>query len=194
MTCRVHAYAFRNPSVLCQPNRARAARICISPGAGWRRGSQWAMAPAAALALVLVVSGSSAGAATLTALERQHLVAHLEMTAAWLTDEVSGLSSPQLLFRPSPTSWNILEVLDHLIVVGPIYWDDLQKAIKGPPTSRSSSNTDADILWYGIDRTHRETAIPTEVPKGQLRDLGGALGVYRKLHERLLQYAKTTTD
>jgi hypothetical protein len=32
------------------------------------------------------------------------------------------------------------------------------------------------------------------VPKGQLRDLSGALGVYRKLHERLLQYAKTTTD
>jgi hypothetical protein len=42
-------------------------------------------------------------------MERQHLVAHLEMTGSWLVDEVSGLSPAQLRFRPAPGSWSILE-------------------------------------------------------------------------------------
>jgi hypothetical protein len=48
--------------------------------------------------------------------------------------------------------------------VAPIYWQDLQTALKQPPSDRSSSMTDADVLWYGIDRTWREQAIPTERP------------------------------
>ena len=43
----------------------------------------------------------------------------LEMTASWLRDEVSGLSAAQLAFRGAPAQWTILEVLDHLVVVGP---------------------------------------------------------------------------
>lgn len=131
-------------------------------------------------------------AAPLTALERQRLIAHLQMTAAWLADEVSGLSPAQLAFRPAPDAWTILEVMDHLVVVGPIYWQDLQAALKGP-SGRSSPSTDAEILWYGIDRTNREKAIPSEVPKG-LTDLQSGLATFRKLHDRLVQYIKTTDD
>ena len=146
------------------------------------------------LALVVCAGGSRLGA-EITSLERQRLVAHLEMTSAWLIDELSNLSQPQLEFRrPPPGSWSILEVFEHLIVVGPIYWTDLQNAVKAPLSSRNLSSRDADILWYGIDRTRRESAIPTEVPKGQLRDLRTGLEAYRKQHAQLLQYARTTTD
>jgi hypothetical protein len=54
--------------------------------------------------------------------------------------------------------------------------------------------TDADVLWYGIDRTWREQAIPTERPTGQPRDLGKALEAYRMHHDRLRQYVRTTGD
>ena len=66
-----------------------------------------------------------ASAGPLTGQERQRLIAHLEMTASWLVDEVSDLSPAQLAFRPAPAAWTILEVIDHLLVVGPIYWNDL---------------------------------------------------------------------
>ena len=46
---------------------------------------------AGAIFLWQVCSGVSI-AASITELERQRLIAHLEMTASWLTDEVSGLS------------------------------------------------------------------------------------------------------
>ena len=142
--------------------------------------------------LVILFSVGMSSAAPLTGQERQRLIAHLEMTASWLTDEVSGLSPGQLAFRRAPEAWTILEVIDHLLVVGPIYWQDLQNALKGPG-GRTSPTADADILWYGIDRTNRETATPSEGPKG-LRDLQGGLDAHRKLHARLVQYVRTTDD
>jgi DinB superfamily len=141
-----------------------------------------------------VLGGAAPAAAEIPDIDRQRLVAHLEMTGRWLVDEVSGLSGPQLAFRPAPGSWSILEVIDHLVVVGPIYWNDLQRAVKGPPGGQAMSDRDANILWYGIDRTYRESAIPTERPKGAVRDLQSALDAYRRQHAQLLEYAKTTKD
>ena len=150
-----------------------------------------AFAAAAVAAFVLV---GALKAAPLSPLERQHLVAHLEMTAAWLSDELNGLTPAQAGFRRQPGAWTIAEVLDHLVVVAPIYWQDLQSALKQPRGARRSAMSDADVLWYGIDRTNREQAIAGERPAGQLRDVKAGLETYRKHHDRLLQYIKTTDD
>jgi uncharacterized damage-inducible protein DinB len=149
----------------------------------------------AALAIALALSASALPAAReITPIERQRLVAHLEMTGSWVIDEVSNLSQEQLEFRRAPGSWTILEVFEHLVVVGPIYWEDLQKAVKGPPATLPSSNRDEDLLWYGIDRTNREIALASETPPGKLRDVRVGLDAYRQHHARLLQYVKTTKD
>lgn len=87
-----------------------------------------------------------------------------------------------------------MEVVEHLLVAEPIYWEDLQKAMKARPSSQKGFSTDADILWYGIDRTQRQKAVSAEEPKGQLRDLRAGLDAFRKLHAQMLQYARTTDD
>jgi DinB family protein len=149
----------------------------------------------ATLASLLVLCATAAPLGSeMTQMERQRLLAHMEMTATWLIDEVSNLSRDQIEFRHAPGSWNILEVVEHLVMVGPIYWEDLQKALKTPASARLPSNRDEDILWYGIDRTHREMALSTETPKGQLRDLKAGLESYRKQHARLVEYIRTTKD
>jgi hypothetical protein len=131
---------------------------------------------------------------SMTGLERQRLVAHLEMTGAWLPDEVSGLSPARLRFRPAPGRWNILEVLEHLVIANPIYWTQLHEAMKKPPDRSRPTGMDEGILWYGIDRTRREKAIPSEDVKGQLRDVSSPLAALRHLHEEMLRYARTTND
>jgi hypothetical protein len=148
----------------------------------------------AVVACLSVMGAAVTDGASLSVLERQRLVSHLEMTAVWLADEVSRLTPAQLAFRRSPEEWSIAQVLDHLLVVAPIYWADLQAAMKGPPNTGVTRSTDADMLWYGIDRTNREKAIPTEVPKGQFRDVQSALAEYRKHHSRLLAYIRETKD
>ena len=146
------------------------------------------------IAVPVLVMTDSLRAGPLSELERQRLIAHLEMTERWLTDEVSRLSPAQLAFKPAPDAWNIMQVVDHLVVVGPIYWQDLQKAMLGLPSTAIRSGTDLDILWYGIDRTNREKAIPSEVPRGDLRDVREGLDAVRRQHAQLRQYIRTTSD
>jgi hypothetical protein len=145
-----------------------------------------------AAAFVVAAVAIPAAAPPITDLERQRLVAHMQMTAGWLEDEVSGLSPAQAAFRPSANSWTILDVLDHLVVVGPIYWNDLQKA--RPVDGRAGRMNDIDVLWYGIDRTNREIALKSEEPSRTLRDVQGALMAYRAQHAKLLEYVRTTKD
>ena len=149
----------------------------------------WRSLVIAPLALIAAV----ASAEPLTPLERQRLVAHMEMTARWLEDEVSGLSPQQLAFRPTSTAWSILEVIDHLVVVGPIYWKDLQNA-RPVSAARVGLMNDADVLWYGIDRTDREIALKSEEPSHKLQDLQPAMKAYRAQHAELLQYVRNTKD
>jgi hypothetical protein len=147
-----------------------------------------------AIATLALVMSNPVLAGPLTDLERQRLIAHLDMTERWLNDEVSRLSPAQLAFRPAPDGWSIMQVVDHLVLVGPIYWQDLQRAMTAPPSTTARSGSDVDILWYGIDRTNREKAIPSEVPKGELRDVRQGLDAIRRQHAQLKQYIKTTSD
>ena len=147
-----------------------------------------------ALVMAVSLAGAAAAQSSMTTPERQRLIAHMQMTSSWLEDEVSGLAPAQLTFTRAAGEWTIAQVLDHLIVVAPIYWKDLQAAIKAGPDSRRSNMTDADVLWYGVDRTFREQAIPSEVPKGDVRSVADAMAEYRKHHGRLLQYIRTTKD
>ena len=67
---------------------------------------------AAALSATLT-AGSATG---MSDGDRQRLLAHLDMTEGWLVSEVTGLSQPQLTYRMSPDSWNVMEVAEHLAV------------------------------------------------------------------------------
>src|SRR5262245_3993169 len=86
----------------------------------------------------------------ITPLERQRLIAHLDMTGSWFEDEVSNLSQAQLDFHRAPGTWSIMEVVEHLVMVGQIYWDDLQRGLRTPRAGRPLSSQDVDLLWYGI--------------------------------------------
>ncbi len=145
------------------------------------------------LVAVVVLMLQAVAGAQMTDLERQRLIAHLQMTGSWLEDEVSALSTEQVSFRASANAWTILEVLDHLVVVGQIYWNDLQGA-KPVGSGRAGMMSDADVLWYGIDRTNRETALRTEEPSRKLRDAATGVAEYRRQHARLLEYIRTTRD
>src|SRR5688500_12423106 len=141
---------------------------------------------------VLMLRAVPAGT-QITDLERQRLIAHLEMTGSWLEDEVSALSKDQVNFRPSANAWTILEVLDHLVVVGEIYWQDMEEA-----TSVSSGHAglmnDAGVHCYGIARSNRETALRTEEPSRRVRDVAAGMAEFRRHHTRLIEYVRTTRD
>jgi hypothetical protein len=126
--------------------------------------------------------------------DRQRVVAHLEMTENWLVSEIENLSDAQMKFRPTPESWSITEVVEHLAIAEPQYWQRIKDSMKQPPATEKPTATDAQILWYGIDRTNRNKTGEARVPTGKYATAAAALADVRKLRAEMLDYARTTQE
>jgi uncharacterized damage-inducible protein DinB len=131
----------------------------------------------------------------MTAGERQRLVAHLEMTESWLDDEVKNLSDAQRKFKMTPASWSVEEVVMHLAIAEPQYWDQFNQSLAKPvqPDFKPQA-TDLAMLWYGIDRTQRTTTGEARVPRDQFKDLASAHASFKKLRAEIMQVAKNTQE
>ena len=144
--------------------------------------------------LSLLMIALRLSAAGMSAEDRQHLMVHLQMTEQWLTDEVRGLSPAQLSFRSAPDRWSVRECVAHLAVAEPDYWREFMKAVKATPGGPKSSLTDADILWYGIDRVvHTKTGGGHEKVE-RYPELALALADFKKLRVTMLEYVRSTGD
>ncbi len=131
----------------------------------------------------------------MTAGERQRLVAHLEMTERWLEDEVKNLSDAQLRFKMTPTSWSVEEVVMHLAIAEPQYWDQFKQSLAKPPQPDFKPQaTDTAMLWYGIDRTQRTTTGEARVPRDQFPTMKASLASFKKLRAEMMQTAKDTQE
>jgi DinB superfamily len=147
------------------------------------------------LVILFVASAGSASTEPLSDGDRQRLLAHLHMTEGWLTSEVEGLLPAQLRYRMTPESWTIMDVVEHLAVAEPQYWQQLQKSLEPPAVQGYKPDaTDADILWYGIDRSRRQKTGEARVPGGKYADLKGSLGAFRALRATMLEHAKGTVE
>ena len=146
------------------------------------------------LCFVAFLSLGLLAAAPMTKPERQHVVAHLELTESWLGDEVSSLTPAQLNFRYAPGKWTVLDVVEHLTLAEPMYWTGLQKSMKEAPSKPKQAFNDADMLWYGFDRNDRQKTQAVEEPAGKLKNVQEGLASFRKLRVTILDYARTTED
>jgi len=144
--------------------------------------------------LALVVS-ASAFAGPMTPGDRQRLVAHLEMTEAWLESEVHGLSDAQLQFKMTPESWSVEEVVMHLAIAEPQYWDQFKESLAKPVKPDFKPQvTDAQMLWYGIDRTQRTTTGDARVPRHQFPSMKASLASFKKLRGEMMKTAKDSQE
>jgi hypothetical protein len=147
------------------------------------------------LATLLAVPGT-ATAGPLTDGERQRLLAHFELTESWLASELAGLSQAQLVFRMSPESWSIRDVVEHLAIAEPQYWKQFEDSLAKPlPASAYTPQaTDAGILWYGIDRGNRQRTGEARVPDGRFKSSAAAHASFVKLRATMKALAASTKD
>jgi hypothetical protein len=147
----------------------------------------------AVLACLLAAAPAFAGPMTIG--ERQRLVAHLEMTEAWVDSETLGLSDAQLKFKMTPESWSVEEVVMHLAIAEPQYWQSFKESLAKPAQPEFKPQaTDAAMLWYGIDRTQRTTTGEARVPRGQYPDFKSAHSSFKKLRAEMMTMARESKD
>ena len=147
-------------------------------------------------AFLLAFTLSAFGATGMTDEDREHLLVHFEMTTQMVAEQVRGLSPAQLEYRASPDRWTIRECVSHLAVAEPDYWRDLMKSVKAPGDMKEKKSvaTDADIMWYGIDRVvHQKTGGGHEKVE-TYKDLGVALAKFQALRATMIDYIKSTND
>ena len=147
-------------------------------------------------ALTICLFAPPSLAAPMNPEDREHLLVHFQMTSQMVAEQVRGLSPTQLEYRASPDRWSIRQVVSHLAVAEPDYWRDLQKSLKAAPDMdhKKSANSDADILWYGIDRVvHTKTGGGHE-KVDTYKDLNEALNKFQALRATMIEYIKTTND
>src|SRR5215471_18948765 len=148
------------------------------------------------LTLTVCLLAAPLFAAPMTREDREHLLVHFEMTTQMVAEQVRGLSPTQLEYKPGPDRWSIREVVSHLAVAEPDYWRDIQKALRAAPDMKSKKSvaSDADILWYGIDRVvHTKTGGGHE-KVDTYKDLSVALAKFQALRATMIEYIKTTQD
>ena len=148
------------------------------------------------LTLTVCLFSAPLFAAPMTDKDREHLLVHFEMTTQMVAELVHGLSPAQLEYKTTPDRWSIREVVSHLAVAEPDYWREIQAALKKPPdmNTKKSAATDADIMWYGIDRVvHTKTGGGHE-KVDTYKDLDEALGKFQTLRGTMIDYIKTTND
>jgi hypothetical protein len=147
------------------------------------------------LATLVAVPGT-ATAGPLTDGERQRLLAHFELTESWLASELAGLSQAQLVFRMSPESWSIRDVVEHLAIAEPQYWKQFEDSLAKPlpAAAFTPQATDAGILWYGIDRGNRQRTGEARVPDGRFNSAAEAHASFVKLRATMKALATTTKD
>ena len=152
--------------------------------------------PVPVVALAVCLLAAPLFAAPMSDADREHLLVHFEMTTQMVAEQLRGLSAAQLEYKASPDRWSIREVISHLAVAEPDYWREIQKALKAAPDmkEKKSSATDADIMWYGIDRVvHTKTGGGHE-KVDTYKNLDEALGKFQALRAVMIEYVKTTND
>jgi DinB superfamily len=146
--------------------------------------------------LLLAFTLSGFAATGMTDEDREHLLVHFQMTTQMVAEQVRGLSPAQLEYRASPDRWTIRECISHLAVAEPDYWRDLTAAVKAEPNMKDKKSvaTDADIMWYGIDRVvHTKTGGGHEKVE-TYKNMGEALAKFQALRATMIDYIKSTSD
>ena len=143
---------------------------------------------------VSVAAAPAAPFEPMTKGDRQRLLAHLDMTEQWLGSEIARLSGAQLTFRMTPDSWSITDVVEHLSIAEPQYWQMVLDSMKQTETAAKGDTTDAAILWYGIDRTERQKTGEARVPKGKVANAQEAFATFKKLRATIRDFAATTQE
>jgi hypothetical protein len=146
--------------------------------------------------LLLAFTLSGFAATGMTNEDREHLLVHFQMTTQMVAEQVRGLSPAQLEYRASPDRWTIRECISHLAVAEPDYWRDLTAAVKAEPNMKDKKSvaTDADIMWYGIDRVvHTKTGGGHEKVE-TYKNMGEALAKFQALRATMIEYIKSTSD
>jgi hypothetical protein len=124
---------------------------------------------------------------------RADLIGKLRASRDALVKELAAVSELQAKFKPSPDSWSIEEIVEHLALAEHGMYR-LITAYSEPTQSPSDSKREEVFEKVGTDRSRKLAAPDRVLPRGRYVSLSNALTQFTANRERTIQYVDGCED
>lgn len=147
--------------------------------------------------LLLIASGASAKAQSVSKADLDRGLQYLETTKKNIVDATRGLSEAQWNFKPSPFRWSIAQVMEHIAASEDLLRQMAEGQIKqqSPAVSdRDLKKTDDRVLDVIPDRSRKFQAPEQLRPKNQFGSPQAALQHFLESRAKTAELMKNTPD
>jgi hypothetical protein len=147
--------------------------------------------------LAVVLMSFNRPGTSLTEAERKYAVDLLKETKDNLLKKVNGLTTEQLNFKASATSWSIAECVEHIAITENNLFGFAQTGLKEPadPSKRSELKmTDDAIVKMITDRSNKVKTQEAFEPTGKFGSFDGSLKEFKTKRDNSISYVKSTSD
>lgn len=147
-----------------------------------------------ALALTLTVTAPAAAQMTAQP-DREKAAAYLEETRAKFLKSIDGLTEAQWKFKPSPTTWSIAEVAEHIAISeGTILGMVQTKMLTMPAPKPEEKIEDDKVIASLIDRTSKFQAPEMLKPVNKWATKDALVTDFNAARDKTIEFVKTTTE
>ncbi|MBC8152654.1 MAG: DinB family protein [Bacteroidetes bacterium] len=136
----------------------------------------------------------SAVTGPVTDAERTYAIDLLKTTQAVLHQTVAGLSSVQLMHKPSAERWSVAECVEHIVLVERGIFRAIQAAMSGPADADKRTEirvSDVDVIKAVRSRSTLTTAPTPFVPTGRYGDTAATLAVFDQQRQAVIGFVET---
>lgn len=145
---------------------------------------------------LLCLAALPLAAETLSAQERDFLLAHLDKSAATFLKSIEGVSEAQWKFKAAPDRWSIGECAEHIVTTDEMLFVFVsQKIVNLPvPAEKPARVPDAEVLASAVDRSKKVKTAEFLEPKSRFATRADLVEAFRKSRAKVAEYARTTQD
>ena len=145
---------------------------------------------------LLMVSGESAKAQSLTQADLDRGLLYLETTKKNIIDATRGLSEAQWNFKPSPFKWSVAQCMEHIAASEDLLRQLAETQIKSAPPGpeRDVKKTDDRVIEVIPDRSRKFQAPEQLRPRNQFGSPDAALKHFLESRAKTVELMKNTPD
>jgi hypothetical protein len=150
-----------------------------------------------AVTTVILWTGLSAFAQSLTQADRDSAIKYLESTRQGVVDATKDLSTDQWNFDPGPERWSLAEVMEHIAAAEDLYFTMVtQVVMKAParPVGEDVKAIDQMVLAKVPERSPKAQAPDEPVPSNRFSSPDEALKHFLESRDRTIDFLKKTDD
>ena len=148
--------------------------------------------------LVILVAGfRNPTADSLSPAERKFAIDYFKETKTRLLNDVKGLSTAQLNFKATDSSWSVAQCVEHIALAETLIWQWMQATLQQPATPDKKSEekfTTQSLIAAVTDRSHKFKAPEMLQPVGKFPSTDAALQAFVSRRDSTIAYLASTQD